>query len=278
MESPRGFLSFSLFKKIIDEVSEYKDTALVPFFRGESLLHPRCIDMLAYAKKKGVGPIQFTTNATLMTDVIARSLIDLELDFISFSIDSIDPVLYAEIRKGADLNPVLTNIEFFCNLKRKQKLDKPEIQVSVVKTKNTLEGINDFVRFWKTRVNRVRVYDEHSQEGLFGSLHPNKGKSLAEHRQPCMKPFTDLVIYWNGDVALCNHDWDRKNPLGNLNAHRIYDIWQNHGYQTIRDAHCGYGKLEPLCETCDHWKAFYDKKPLIGELHLGKEDITAYAQ
>ncbi len=87
-----------------------------------------------------------------------------------------------------------------------------------------------------------------------------------------------MVIYWNGDAALCNHDWDRKDPLGDLNKNSIYEIWHNRAYQRMRDAHCGYGKLETLCEKCDHWKAFYNKERLIGELYAGEEEVTANVQ
>ena len=51
MRGPKGYMSFSLYKNIIGQLAEHRDTALVPFFRGESLLHPRCIEMLRYAKK-----------------------------------------------------------------------------------------------------------------------------------------------------------------------------------------------------------------------------------
>ena len=275
MTGPKGYLSFPLFKKVVDEICEHNGTALVPFFRGESLLHPRCIDMLAYAKKKGVGPIQFTTNATLMNEDVSRALIDLEMDFISFSVDSIDANDYRRIRKGADLRAVLTNIEFFCNLKKQKEISKPEIQVSVVKTKNTYNGINEFTDFWRQRVDRVRVYEEHSHDGNFGSLDKNGNNAVREKRKPCVKPFTDMVIYWNGSVALCNHDWDSAETLGNVQEKRIQEIWHSETYERVRQAHLGQGKLEDLCESCDHWKACYREENLIGELYTADSEMIA---
>lgn len=276
MKGPKGYLSFSLFKKVIDEISDHKGISLVPFFRGESLFHPDCLKMLAYIKKSGVRPIQFTTNATLMTNEVARSIIDLELDFVSFSVDSIDPETYAKIRKGADFDAALKNIEFFCDLKNKMELEKPEIQVSVVKTESTSDGIKNFVRFWKDRADRVRVYEEHSQNGRFGSLNHNT-KETSEDRQPCYKPFNDMVIYWNGLVALCNHDWDRANPLGDVKLNTIDEIWHSDAYKRARDAHLGEGELEKLCQACDHWKAFYQKENILGELHVSESEIEAIA-
>ncbi len=195
MKSSRGFMSMSLFKKIIDEISMHNNIALVPFFRGESLLHPEFIEMITYAKTKGISPIQFTTNATALTEDIAQILIDIELDFITFSIDSIDQHGYGKIRKGADLNKVLRNIENFCEIRRQKGRDKPEIQVSVVKTEDTVDDLDDFIEFWQDRVDRVRVYEEHSRNGNYGSLQRNCMAAAPDERKPCMKPFSDLVIY-----------------------------------------------------------------------------------
>lgn len=276
MKSSTGYMSMLLFKKIIDEISMYKDIALVPFFRGESLLHPEFIEMMKYAKQKRICPIQFTTNASRLTEDIADALIDMELDFISFSVDSIDRDTYGSIRKGSELQDVLGNIEKFSEIKRKRGQDKPEIQVSVVKTEDTIDSIDEFVNFWQGRVDRVRVYEEHSKDGSFGSLSKDHDVFASEARQPCLKPFSDFIIYWDGSVALCNHDWDRKSAIGNVAQNSIKEIWQNDKYRKIRDAHIKENnELEELCKRCDHWKSYYLEQHRIGELYVGNSKTAA---
>jgi len=267
MKGPRGYISPALFKKIINEMAEHDEIALVPFFRGESLLHPGCVEMLKYAKTKNIAPIQFTTNATLLTEDVSIALMDIGIDFISFSVDSVDPEIYRSIRRGADLKKVLKNIETFCAVKRKRSASKPEIQVSVVRTENTRDRIDEFVGFWEDRVDRVRVYEEHSQDGNFGSLSQDKSPV---HRLACMKPFTDMVIYWDGSVALCNHDWGRKNHIGNVNLNSISEIWTSEAYERIRSSHRENGALEDPCHHCDHWKAHSFSPTQIGDLYVRK--------
>lgn len=276
MKGSKGFMSMSLFKKIIDEISTHNNITLVPFFRGESLLHPEFVEMSKYAKMRNISPVQLTTNATLMTEDIAQALIGIELDFISFSVDSVDHDTYNKIRKGADLQDVLKNIEMFCELKEKMGCNKPEIQVSVIKTESTVDSIDEFVDFWQDRVDRVRVYEEHSKDGNYGSLSKNSYINALENRQPCLKPFTDTVIYWDGTVALCNHDWDRRDAIGNVNHNPIKDVWQNDKYKRIRYAHINNNDdLEKLCKRCDHWKSYYLEQHQIGELYVGKSKTTA---
>jgi radical SAM protein with 4Fe4S-binding SPASM domain len=276
MKGSRGFMSMSLFKKIIDEVSTHNNIALVPFFRGEPLLHPDFAEMITYAKTNRISPIQLTTNATMMTEDIAQTLIDIELDFISFSVDSIDNDMYSKIRKGANLQKVIKNIEILCELKEKKRCGKPEIQVSVVKTENTVDSLDDFIAFWQGRVDRVRVYEEHSKGGNYGSLSEGRNISTTLKRQPCLKPFNDFVIYWDGSVALCNHDWDRIDTIGNVNHDTIEGIWNNEIYRTIRKAHIhDHSLLEELCRKCDHWKSYYIEQRQIGELYATKTSAAS---
>lgn len=276
MKGSRGFMSVSLFYKIIEEISMHNNVALVPFFRGESLLHPEFIKMMKYVKTKEISPVQLTTNATIMTEDIARALIDIELDFISFSIDSIDYDIYGNIRKGAKLHDTLKNIEILSDIRRKRRQDKPEIQVSVVKTESTIDKIDEFVEYWRNRVDRVRVYKEHSKDGNFGSLSKNCIVTTSEVRLPCLKPFSDFIIYWDGSVALCNHDWERTDAIGDVNDTTIERIWNNEKYRMIRNAHIhDHSRLEELCRRCDHWKAYYLPQQQIGELYVRNSKATS---
>lgn len=267
MQGPKGYLDYSLFCRLADEIAEHEGTALVPFFRGESLMHPEAVAMLRYAKRKGIAPIQLATNATLLTRETAEALVDLKIDFISFSVDSIDPETYRAIRRGAELEKVLKNIEALCDARRRKGNGRPQIQVSVVNTRGTAAGITDFVDYWSERVDRVRVYEEHSQGGSFGALEKDDERREGQGRQPCLKPFGDLVVYWDGSVALCNHDWDRKEALGNVKTHSIEEVWCSEAYQRVRESHLGRGAMETLCQGCDHWEAYYRDKKVVGELY-----------
>ena len=127
-------MDIELFKKIVDEAANFLPVSLVPFFRGESFLHPQLFDMLFYAKQKGIRPIQLATNAFFLSPLAAKKLIELKIDFISFSVDVNNPEQYNKIRKNSDYEVVFSNILNFINLKHKLLADLPEIQVSAVKT------------------------------------------------------------------------------------------------------------------------------------------------
>lgn len=267
-------MSFDLFKKIIDEVAEHPETTLIPFFRGESMLHNRFVDMLAYAREKGVKNIQLTTNATKMKPEIARAIIDYEVDFVSFSVDTVDPDDYAKVRAGGVLEETLKNIEYFCEYKKQVGQSKTEVQVSVVRSAETAAGVERFIAYWKPKVDRVRVFEQHTGDGNFGSVEAAREKYHFEERMPCLKLFDEISIYWNGQAALCCHDWDRTDEIGDISKNSIAEVWRNQVYRQMRKNHISHpDKLEKLCKNCDQWQAYYLPQGVgaIGELYLAED-------
>jgi radical SAM protein with 4Fe4S-binding SPASM domain len=267
MEKNLGYMDLELYKKIINEASEHLPVTMVPFFRGESLLHPDFLEMISIAKAAGLGPLQLTTNAMCLDNAYCEKLLDSGIDFISFSLDVLGKESYEQMRRGGDYARVIGNIEKFLALRSSKGLSIPQIQVSAVSTAANRDKLSEFVEYWRGKVDRVRIYPEHSSDGSFGSL---KGEELLvfDKRLPCKKVFTDMVVYWDGTVAVCNHDWERKEQIGNLSEETIASVWKGDKYKEIRKRHLD-GALDDdqTCSGCDHWKMYYMDDGLVGELY-----------
>ena len=266
-ENNTGFIKLDMYRKIIEEATHHLPITLVPFFRGEPLLHPDIFEMIGIANKSGLGPIQLATNATLLNRNTSTKLIKSGLDFLSLSLD-IDNKNYKATHLGGDYDKVINNIDNFITIKKEMKVTKPEIQVSTVETFDNKLGLRNFSEYWLERVDRVRVYPAHSINGAFGSLDSSNKYPDFDQRLPCKKVFTDIVIYWDGTVAVCNHDWNRKEYIGNIRDNSIQEVWTGKKYNEIRKRHIE-GKLEndQTCKDCDHWKMYYIKEGSIGTLY-----------
>ncbi|MCK4846040.1 MAG: SPASM domain-containing protein [Deltaproteobacteria bacterium] len=269
MSKNLGYMDVELYKKIIDEASRYTaqtPITLVPFFRGESLMHPNFFEMIELAKRAGLKPIQLTTNAMLLTEELSNKLIRAEIDFISFSVDVLGEEAYKRVRLGGDYKLVMSNIDKFLEMRVALGSKLPEVQVSTVETEENTESLSEFIDYWQEKVDRVRVYPEHSTDGSFGSL-TGYELPIFDKRLPCRKVFTDMVVYWNGDVAVCNHDWGRKEFIGNVKDNTLAEIWTGDKYKEIRTRHMA-GTLDddPTCAHCDHWKMYYTDEGRIGKL------------
>jgi len=242
LNKPRGFIDRRLFEKIIDEASLYSETTLVLHRRGESLLHPDFINMCGYVKGK-FADIQLATNATLLDNSNSKAIIE-ALSFISFSIDV--PQVFNKTRLHAEYIDVERRIFNFLALNKR----KIKTQVSLVKTKDTgSDNIEIFKKKWAGKVDRVRIYEEHSINGVFGSL-----RRPRQRRNPCIMPDYELLVYYDGKVGRCNHDWNGE-PMGDVRLQKISEIWCSDKYEKLRHQQAGLEITDEVCANCDSWYA-----------------------
>jgi len=236
----KGFIDFGLFKKIVDEASQYPGTVIVLHRRGESMLHPAFNDILDYVAGK-FKEVQMATNATLLDDNKFEPIIK-AVNFLSFSLDT--PETYNRTRSPACYEVVEEKILKFL------KFNKGRIttQASMVRIETTIdEEMELFKTIWKDRVDRVRIYEEHSVNGVFGAI-----RNPRKERKPCVMPFYELLIYDDGKVGRCNHDWNG-DPMADANTSSIKKIWNNPKYQRLRNEHLNLQLTDPVCKGCDSW-------------------------
>lgn len=240
LKNPSGFMDKKLFIKVIDEITEFPETVLVLHRRGESLLHPEFNALLGYIAGK-FKEVQMATNATLLMPDKFEAIIK-ALTFISFSIDI--PQVFDLTRKPAKYSAVENNIKRFLDHNK----GRVRTQVSMVETCQTpKENVELFKKIWGGKVDRIRIYEEHSIGGVFGSI-----RNPRKERKPCIMPFYEMLVYYDGKVGRCNHDWVGE-PMGDLNAETIRQIWLNKRYEALRREHSNLKLTDHLCAKCDSW-------------------------
>ncbi|MBF0358693.1 MAG: radical SAM protein [Magnetococcales bacterium] len=79
----RHILPLETFQRFIDQVE--KERPCVILSGGEPFTHPNIVEMVEYAKGKGL-PVQIFTNGTLMRPGVMERLVELELDYIDFTL------------------------------------------------------------------------------------------------------------------------------------------------------------------------------------------------
>lgn len=267
-----GFMSMELYKKIVDEAARHLPVKLVVFFRGESLLHPQFIECVKYAKEKGIGPVQYATNAFELSKDMADKLLETGIDFISFSLDTLDSEIYKKSRLCGDLDVSRENVIYLskkCEERKKKGLQAPTLQVSTIEVEDYMPGQKEFIEFWKSYVDIVRVYYEHDDNGKFRNAEIQK--LLEEEvpvRKPCRKLFTDLLVYWDGQCALCCYDWRGGLPNLNLNKMTIEEAWNSEVYEQLRKAHNNNEIPDnTMCQKCQHWRIDYVENGYLGKLY-----------
>ncbi len=243
-----GFMDFDLYRYIIDRISEYGARYVNLNRFGESLLYPKFIEAVAYAKAKDIPNIGVVTNATLLTREMAEAIVDVGLDRIRFSLDSLDPVEYANGRVGAELDDVLQKIDYFFAYKKKKGAEKPVAGINSVLLHDNYEQLKKIYERFKG------VCEVHFKPMAHYGVTQNwdKIKEYANYRRrPCIQPWERMNFFYNGDVNVCCGDVEGELIIGNIKEKSIKELWFGERAREIRSLHMAldFEKLR-VCQVC----------------------------
>ena len=232
----------SIFTKIVNECAVNNVKKIVPFFRGDPFCDQKFLTRVQYIMAKiPDAKIEIATNGTMVSRTAIEILCDLGVDFISVSMDTGDRNLTSEQKERADKA---------VELLAKCKTGRTFLQVSTVDVGQGSEALNEFYKKWKDKVDKVRVFEQHTVAGKYG-----KTKTGRDGRAYCKKLDTDIMIYFDGTVSLCCYDWDRKeNEIGNVKDATLKEIWNGTKYNAIRRQHEEMKITDRVCRNCDMWR------------------------
>lgn len=244
-----GFMDFDLYKHIVDSISAYGAVYVGLNRFGESLLYPRFLEALAYAKRKQLPSLVLVTNATLLTKEMAEGIVDLELDEIRMSLDSLDPEAYAAGRIGAKLDITLANIDYLLSYKKKRAAVKPHAIVNSVLMHDNFDQV-------KKVYDRFRGICEVDLKPLahYGvSQNWEKIKKYEDfRRRPCIQPWERINFFYNGDANICCGDVEGELIIGNIKESTIQQLWYGKRAKEIRQLHTALDfSTLTVCQVCD---------------------------
>lgn len=140
-DEPTGQMSAATFTRIIEGLRCFSPPPDV-FFGGygEPLAHPHIVDMVAQAKATGAS-VELITNGTLLSRDLSRRLIAAGLDGLWVSLDGARAESYADVRLGAALPEVLSNIRAFRDSRRILHPPRPQLGIAFVAMKRNISDL-----------------------------------------------------------------------------------------------------------------------------------------
>jgi MoaA/NifB/PqqE/SkfB family radical SAM enzyme len=279
LKVPIKDMDFSLYKKVIDRLGPIKEVTLTGW--GEPLMHPKIVEMIKYAKDKRKR-VCLTLNGSLLTENLAKRLIKVNLDSISFSIDEIKTP-----KSGTLAHPItiqIKNIENFMKMIRDRK-ERPEAIIQTTlhqgKEKEILEVLKwaskigtDLVNLNRLdiRFNKKLKRPNFEQEKQFVKKLDEVGKkykiqtefrphvafsgnnrkiyrALAPfmHRggKHCLRVYNYLYVNLKGKVTPCCALplW----TVGDLLEEDLDDIWRSEKFKRFRE----HDFQRKICGQCD---------------------------
>jgi len=273
---PRGnkFVEPRLVKRVCSELHPYLDK-IIFLGLGEPLMHPRFFELLEIANSYNVRT-EFTTNGTLVTEKVARKLIDHKVYKVNFSVDGATKKTFESMRNGADFTQVLSNIrrlsrmenapilefEFVC---KKENIDElPEVVemagmmgVDAVRTlypmtfskKDSIDNI-DILKLSDIFDKATDVSKRNGVDVYLKPLTPCPMKCVELWSRPYItiegnvRPCCFIGMFY-AKTSLFYRGIDTRIYPDGYNMSNIYDkpfseIWNSQKYQTLRKAVAEY--------------------------------------
>jgi Radical SAM superfamily/Iron-sulfur cluster-binding domain len=241
MHRRQGIMSLELFKKIVDECAELGITHVRMHNYGEAFVDRRLVEKVRYAKEKGIKEVGMISNGSLITEPVARGMIDAGLDAINISVDASGKEVFEATRIGLKYDKVIANIERLLRLRGESGKRRPKLILSFVRQNNSADE-QAFIEHWKTIADKIHVTDLHNWAGTLNTE--------SDVNFPCYRPWLTFTVLWDGRVSLCCADFDGKTILGDLNTHSIAEIWNADPYRNARRQHLESGGPD-VCRACD---------------------------
>ena len=238
----RSLMDFDLFKKIVDESAKYNLYSIRLSLRGESFLHPKILEMIEYAKNKGIKEVSTLTHGGRIDEEKFEKLVDLGLDWLTISFDGVGET-YEKIRHPLKYDDMIKKIAKFKEIKKQKKSVKPVIKVQTIWPAIS----NNPKEFYDTFNN---ITDQIASNPLIDYLH-NDDEILFEDNFTCPQLWQRLTIGADGRVMLCANDEMMTNQVGDVNNELIYDIWHGEKLQKAREIHLKHNGAKEL-DPCKH--------------------------
>jgi len=245
-----------LFAKIADELIEHaSEIERVSLYRdGEPLIDKGLADRVAMLKEGGIKNTHISTNVSLLTEEKSKDLLTAGLDTIILSIDSLQKEVYEKIRVRLVMEDVLENALKFIEQRNKIR-PQTKITVRMIRQEGNENEWPEFNAYWLDKLaehDRVYFRNVYNWGGQLKGFSP---LSLSyEPNLPCVALWSLMVIFCNGDVPLCNVDFNNKFSNGSVITHSIQELWQSKTMNERRDWHLAGDKAKiSICQNCNVW-------------------------
>jgi len=241
MHRRQGIMRLDLFKKIVDECAELGITHVRVHNYGEPFVDRQLVEKVRYAKAKGIREVGMISNGSLITEPVARGMIDAGLDAINISVDASGREVFETTRVGLKYDKVIANIERLVRIRAEMGRRRPKLILSFVRQNNSTDE-QAFIEHWKHIADKIHVTDLHNWAG---TLHQK-----SDVNYPCYRQWLTFTVLWDGRVSLCCADFDGRHVLGDLNTSTIAEVWNAEPYVAARRQHLESGGPE-ICRSCD---------------------------
>lgn len=240
-----------LYRSIVDQCVDVGVWRFSPYLMNEPMLDPELPERIAYISKRKKF-WQFTkinSHGGLLTERMAKGLLDSGLNKLHFSVQGLDQDVYWRVM-GLKLDKTLRNIERLLELKEQGNYKLPKVKVVMLDTRDIHDQIPQIRQYWKERGVNVNINQLENRANHRGI----QSDAIAVHDlQPfdwCNRMFNEIYVLCDGRLVQCCADWEQSSIMGDLSRDRLRDIWHGSRYTELRRRFLEGNVKGMICDGC----------------------------
>lgn len=264
MKRKKGFLSFELFQRILDELGDV--LVLVYLYGwGEPFLNNNLTRFIEACTVNNILTLTSTNGHFLQTVEEAMRVVDAGLTALVIALDGSTQEIYESYRKGGNVEKVKQCIANIEEAKARRGSPLPYTNLRVVVNRENQEDLSNLELFAKNAGVNMFSYKS------LGSLVPSDNykdfepgnselrrfdhKSSTFRKGPliqCPYPYRQPTIFWDGTVVGCEFDYDLQRPWGNIDLKGFSKLWNGPPALQLRHAIRKGFNRPSFCVSCPY--------------------------
>ena len=249
MTRPKGFMSCDILDKILSEAKGRTRSCYMHMI-GEPLLHKQLLPMIQKVSSCGIRT-SISTNAVLLDEDMAISLLNSPLDELTLALDSMRKEVYERYRVGSDFDTVVENIDRAISLRRGLPNSRTQIEMQLIVMVDNVDDVPEFRAKYMTMLEGIGKLSVKGYSTFAGKVEDLGPDQTPPRRFTCGKLNSSIAVHWNGDLVVCCRDFDGVTVVGNVHQNSILQIFNSDRYNEMRQdmRNRNYEHLV-LCKDC----------------------------
>jgi len=241
-------MDMGLFKKIIDDASQYDLESVDTCGFGECFLDRHLFERFAYIREKIPQAEIFVSTTGYHMGPETWDNVFKYIDILKLSIYGATEKTYEAFHRGkVKYAATMENITGFLDYTKADEALRPYTIGLFVTTDLNRHETLPWVEMWEPRLDEVFVWEPHNW------IEGRPYRTVDHLRQAtCGRPDNGpLYVHADGTVSPCCWDIHKDIPVGNMNTQTIEEVYRGEPYRKLRTAHREGNLYGLACWNCD---------------------------
>ncbi len=243
MTRPKAIMDFERYSRILADAYVAGARQVGLYAGAEPFTVKRLDRYVAKVKQIGYEYIYCTTNGSLATPGLLKSVIDAGLDSIKFSVNGGDRETYSRIHGRDHFDRVIENIHFVAEYRK--TLGRPfrlySSFVEIAENEASYPAMKGVVGPLVDDIFHVKAANVSGQ---------NPDLPTIRYEGHCPQPFNRITVSQEGFLRLCCNDYQNMLAIEDLNRVSIREAWHGERMVDMRRRHLENRLEGTLCYNC----------------------------